>query len=341
MSTFTQATQPVTPDAILQLGFAWWGSKTLLSAVELGLFSKLAASGSLDTDELRAMLGLHPRGARDFLDGLVALNLLERDNGCYRNTPATDVFLDAAKPSYLGDFLLMAGNRPTWDGLTNALRSGRPQHESDAEDDFFDAVYPDPDKLAEFLRAMTANSAGSARALADAFAWERYRSVIDIGCAEGAAPVALARAHEHLRCGGFDLPLVRPFFEQFAARTGVAERVRFHAGDFFADELPPADVYVMGHILHDWNLEQKRLLIAKAHAALPSGGALIVYETLIDDDRRENTFGLLMSLNMLVETRGGFDFTGADCQRWMTDAGFSETSVQHLIGPVSMVVATK
>ena len=341
MSAFTEATQPVTPDTILRLGFAWWGSKTLLSAVELGLFSQLAASGPRDGDELRALLGLHPRGARDFLDALVALNLLERDDSGYRNTPATDVFLDAAKPSYLGSFLLMAGNRPTWHGLTDALRSGRPQHEGGAEDDFFEAVYPDPDKLAQFLRAMTANSAGSARALTDAFAWERYGSVIDLGCAEGVVPVALALAHEHLTCGGFDLPLVRPFFEHFAANAGVAERLRFHAGDFFTDALPPADVYVMGHILHDWNLDQKRSLIAKAHAALPPGGALIVYETLIDDNRRENAFGLLMSLNMLVESQGGFDFTGADCQRWMTDAGFSETSVQHLVGPVSMVAAIK
>lgn len=341
MSTFTEATQPVTPDAILQVGFAWWGSKTLLSAVELGLFSELAASGPLTEDELRALLGLHPRAARDFLDALVALGFLAREDGRYRNTPATDAFLDRTKLGYVGDFLLMAGNRPTWHGLTGALRSGEPQHEGGAQDDFFDAVYPDPDKLAEFLRAMTANSGGTAQALAQAFAWERYGTVVDLGCAEGAVPVALALAHDHLRCAGFDLPLVRPFFERFAARAGVAERLCFHGGDFFADDLPPADVYVLGHILHDWNLEQKRRLIAKAHAALPPGGALIVYETLIDDDRREHAFGLLMSLNMLVESRGGFDFTGADCRGWMAEAGFGETWVQHLAGPVSMAVAIK
>lgn len=341
MSTYTDTTKPVTPDAILQLGFAWWGSKTLLSAIELGLFDELTASGPLNEGELRARLGLHPRGARDFLDALVALDFLEREDGRYANTPATETFLDAAKPGYVGDFLLMASNRPTWPGLTDALRTGQPQHEGSGEDDFFDAVYPDPDKLGEFLRAMTANSAGTARALAAAFPWERYGSVVDIGCAEGAVPVALALAHDHLDCAGFDLPLVRPFFEQFAARAGLGDRLRFHGGDFFADPLPGADVLVLGHILHDWNLERKRELIAKAHDALPEGGALIVYETLIDDNRRVNAFGLLMSLNMLVESRGGFDFTGADCQGWMADAGFAETRVQHLVGPVSMAVAIK
>ena len=97
----------------------------------------------------------------------------------------------------------------------------------------------------------------------------------------------------------------------------------------------------MGHILHDWGLEEKRQLIAKAHAALPKGGALIVCEAIIDDQRRQNTFGLLMSLNMLIETQAGFDFTGADCSSWMRDAGFKETRVEPLCGPDSMVVGIK
>ncbi|MCA1699611.1 MAG: acetylserotonin O-methyltransferase [Actinobacteria bacterium] len=341
MTTDIDITQPVTPDAILQTGFAWWGSKTLLSAVELGVFSALAASGPLSEHELHGELGLHPRGARDFLDALVALGFLEREDGRYRNVPASDAFLDHAKPGYVGDFLAMAGSRPTWHGLTDALRTGEPQHEGGVGDDFFDAVYSDPDKLQDFLRAMTANSAGSARALTAAFPWERYSSVVDVGCAEGAVPVALAHAHDHLNCAGFDLPVVGTFFEQFVDRAGLHGRVRFHAGDFLSDALPAADVLVMGHVLHDWSLETKQLLLAKAHDALPPGGALIVYETLIDDDRRENTFSLLMSLNMLVESRGGFDFTGADCERWMRDAGFTETRVQHLVGPVSMAIAVK
>src|SRR5262249_59682382 len=111
-------------------------------------------------------------------------------------------------------------------------------------------------------------------------------------------------------------------FDGHVASLGLGERLSFTAGDFFTDPLPPADVLVMGHILHDWNLDEKRLLLRKAYDALPKGGALIVYDAIIDDGRRSNTFGLLMSLNMLIETPGGFDYTGADCRAWMRQAGF-------------------
>jgi hypothetical protein len=153
--------------------------------------------------------------------------------------------------------------------------------------------------------------------------------------------VQVALAHEHLTGGGFDLPELEPIFDEFVANAGLGERLRFFSGDFFADQLPQADVLIMGHILHDWDRDEKRTLLEKAHAALPDGGALIVYEAIIDDERRANAFGLLMSLNTLIETPGGFDYTGADCQRWMHDVGFAETYVQHLVGPDSMVVAIK
>ncbi|HYG80556.1 MAG TPA: methyltransferase, partial [Pyrinomonadaceae bacterium] len=154
-------------------------------------------------------------------------------------------------------------------------------------------------------------------------------------------PVQVALAHTHLTGGIFDLPGVGPVFEEYVARHGLSDRLRFYPGNFFSDALPSADVLIMGHILHDWDLEEKRMLLKKAYDALPAGGALIVFEALIDDERRENTFGLLMSLNMLIETPGGFDYTGADCSGWMRDAGFSQTRVERLVGPDSMVVGIK
>ncbi|MFC5568763.1 methyltransferase [Lysobacter yangpyeongensis] len=332
----------VTPDAILQLGFAFWGSKTLLSAVELGVFTALA-QGPQDGDALARRLGLHPRSARDFLDALVALRMLERDGSSYRNTEAGDLFLDRNKPSYVGGMLEMGNQRlyPFWGALTEALRTGEPQNEARRGEDFFATLYADPARLEGFLKAMTGISLGAARAIAEKFPWQKYRSFIDVGAAQGAVPVQVARAHPHLTGGGFDLPQVRPVFEQYVQANGLADRLRFHEGNFFADPLPRADVLVMGHILHDWNLEEKRQLLAKAHAALPEGGALIVYEALIDDDRRRNAFGLLMSLNMLIETPGGFDYTGADCIGWMREAGFREAYVEHLVGPDSMVVGIR
>jgi O-methyltransferase domain len=154
-----------------------------------------------------------------------------------------------------------------------------------------------------------------------------------------AAQIALA--NPHLRGMGFDLPEVAPVFEEYIEGLGLADRVSFAPGSFFTDPLPRADVVLMGHILHDWDLTQKRTLVARAYDALPPGGAFIVYEAIIDDDRSQNAFGLMMSLNMLIETPGGFDYTGADCSAWMNDAGFSSTRVERLVGPDSMVVGIK
>lgn len=344
-TTVSTAVPPdaVTPDAIMQLGFGYWGSKALLSAVELKLFAVLSDSGPLDAEELRERLGLHPRSARDFFDALVALGMLNRTDGRYSNTPETDLFLDPAKPTYMGGVLEMSSVRlyGFWASLTEGLRTGQPQNEVKTGGDFFETLYADPEKLAGFTAAMTGLSRATGDAMAAKFPWRDYGSVIDIGCAEGALPVAIATAHEHLTGGGFDLPPVEPIFNSYVAQYGLADRLRFTPGDFFADPLPSADVLVMGHILHDWDLDQKRQLLQKAYDALPTGGALIVYEAIIDDDRRYNAFGLLMSLNMLIEAPGGFDYTGADCRGWMADTGFSQSYVEHLVGPDSMVVGIK
>jgi hypothetical protein len=312
--------------------------------VELGLFSALAQGGPQDASTLAQRLGLHGRGARDFLDALVALGVLERgEGGRYANTAEADLFLDRAKPSYIGGILEMANARlyPFWGNLTEALRTGRPQNEAQQGGDFFAALYAEPERLRQFLAAMTGLSLGAAQAIAQKFPWHRYQSFVDVGCAQGGVPVQIALAHGHLTGGGFDLPAVGPVFEDYVASFGLQERLRFYPGDFMRDALPPADVLVMGHILHDWNLEEKRSLIAKAYAALPSGGALLIHESIIDDERRRNAFGLLMSLNMLIETPGGFDFTGADCCGWLGEAGFRETYVEPLAGPDSMVVGIK
>lgn len=318
-------------------------SKVLLSAVELGLFSELA-SAPLDADAIGQRLGLHPRGLRDFLDALVALGMLARNDSLYSNTPETALFLDRAKPAYIGGLLEMFNGRlyHFYGSLTEALKTGQPQNESkQGGGDIFAQLYDDPARLRQFLGAMTGISLGSGRALAAKFPWKDYRTFADVGCAQGACPVQIALAHPHLNGVGFDLPQVQPIFEEYVASLGLSGRLRFQPGSFFSDPLPSADVLVMGHILHNWNLEIKRMLLAKAHQALQPNGALIVYETIIDDDRRENATALIMSLNMLIETDSGFDYTGADCRQWMKDAGFRETRVEHLTGPESMVIGIK
>lgn len=332
-----------TPEHILQVGLGFWASKILLSAVEMGLFTELAQRPE-DLETLRARLGLHPRPARDFLDALVALGFLERRDGRYCNTPATDMYLDQRKASYIGGLLDMANHRlyGFWGHLTEALRTGKPQNElRHGGAPLFETLYADPARLRQFLGAMSGISRGAARVIAAKFPWNGYGTFVDVGTAQGDTAAQIALAHPHLTGTGFDLAEVGPVFEEYVASLGLSQRLRFAPGSFFEEPLPKADVVIMGHILHDWDLDTKRMLVEKAYAAVPQGGALIVFEAIIDDDRSKNAFGLMMSLNMLIETPGGFDYSGRDCQDWMRDAGFRETRVEHLAGPDSMVVGIK
>jgi hypothetical protein len=335
---------PPKADLIEQVAFGFMASKVLFCAIEFGVFTELA-KGPLRAEEIQARLKLHQRSAHDFLDTLVALGMLERNGELYSNSSETDFYLDRNKPTYIGGFFEFWNVReyPVFGSLGEGLATGKPQNEikTGTERLEFEALYATPERLRVFLRGMTGHSLPSAMAIARKFPWSKYKSFVDIGPAEGCLPVQVALANPHLTGEGVDLPPVGPIFEQYVASFGLRDRIRFRAGNFFTDPLPTADVLVMGMILHDWNLETKRQLLTKAFDALPKGGALIVYEHLIDDERRKNVAGLLMSLIMLLETQGGFDYTGAECCGWMRDVGFSETYVEGLTGIESMVVGVK
>lgn len=335
------------PERILEVGMAFWPSKVLLSAVELGLFSSLA-DRSLTGEELVQTLTLHPRSNPDFFDTLVALGFLERDGdgegARYRNTEETSLFLDQASPGYIGGFLEMANDRlyPFWGDLAEALRTGKPQNEiKHTGAPMFEELYREPERLEQFMAAMGGVSAGNFQALAERFDFSPYRTLCDVGGASGLLSILLARRHPHLHCTSADLPGATAIAARRIAAEGLSDRIDTVPLDFFADPLPKADVITMGLILHDWNLEKKRQLIAAAYGALPEGGVFIVVEHLIDDARRTNAFGLMMSLNMLVEFGDAFDFTGADFSRWCLEAGFSRTEVLPLTGPASAGIAYK
>lgn len=334
--------EEVPPDPIMETAFGYSRAKVLLTATELDLFTELA-DGGLTREEIEDRIGLHPRSSADFLDALVAMDFLEREDGRYRNTPVTGKYLVEGRPEYLGDSLKHASDRlyPAWDRLTEAVLTGEPQSELADGVDTFEELYADEDKRAQFLRAMSATGRPTGQALAEQFPFEEYDSVCDLGAAEGAVPVEIARAHDHLEVIGLDLPKVRDHFEEYVAEQGVEDRVRFHEADFFEDPLPEADVYVMGYVLHDWGLEDKQFLIEKAHDALPEDGALIVYGNIIDDERREHASGLIMSLNMLIETDEGFDYTRGEAVEWLREAGFEEFEHEPTRGTESMLVAYK
>lgn len=331
----------------MQVGTGFMASKTVLSAVELELFTRLG-SDAMTGAQIAEQLGLDARAVPDFPDALVALGLLDREgegsDASYRNTEETAAFLDKASPTYLGGILEMANARlyPFWGDLTGALQTGEPQNEiKHTGKPMFDELYSDPERLEQFMHAMTGISMGGFHALAEEFDFSRYKTLCDVGGATGQLSIIVAGRHPHMRCTSFDLPVVEPIAKRAIEAAGLSDRVTTAAGDFFADRLPEADVITMGLVLHDWNLERKMQLIQAAYDALPDGGALIVVENIIDDARRENVFGLLMSLNMLIEFGEAFDFTGADLAQWCTEVGFERVEMLPLAGPTSAGIAYK
>jgi len=331
----------------MQTATAFWASKVLLTAVELDIFTKLG-EGAATAAELGKAAGLHPRGTYDFFDALVALKFLNRDgdgpSGKYRNTPETATFLNKKSPAYIGGMPEMLNSRlfGFWNGLGTALRTGQPQSETrHGGKPIFEAIYSNQASLGEFLDAMTGLQAANFAQLAEKFNFSRYRTVSDIGGALALLSRIVASRHPHLTCKSFDLPPVAPLAQKHVNAAGMQGRIEIVSGDFFVDPLPKADVITMGNILHDWNLEKKKILIKKAYEALPPDGAFIAIENVIDDARRENAFGLLMSLNMLIELGDAFDYTGADFRTWCSEAGFRRFEIIPLAGPTSAAIAYK
>ncbi|AEB44728.1 methyltransferase [Micromonospora maris] len=313
-------TQPVSAEPLWRLGTAYFSRKVTLTAAELGVFTVLA-DGPLTAEQLRIRLELHPRGVPDFLDALVALDMLERDGDQYRNTPLSDHFLNEKRPSYVGAFLSAADAR--WDRLADALRTGEPQNRWGAGPQMFTEQYRTTAAWRNFTAGMDYLNGMIGPPVAEAFDWTSVDSVVDVGGARGNLVAALLRRHPHLKAGVFDLPGVEPVFIEHMTQLGIADRVTFHAGDFFTVPMPAADVLILSHVLHDWALQERQALVSRAFDALAPGGRLMVIDPMIDDDRRGTAGALLTSLNMLMVTPHGAEYTAAEARDWLTEAGFT------------------
>ena len=337
------------PAGIMQIGTGFWASKILLSTIKFQLFSKLAEQKKMPGKAIKIFLNLNctDRHFYDFLDALTGFGFLHREGlletAVYANTPDTETFLDKKKPSYIGGILEMMNNRlyGFWGNLEEGLLTGLPQNEAKKSEDFFGLIYQDPDKLREFINAMTGIQMGNFMTFAQKFDFSKYKTLTDVGGSAGLLSLMVAKHQPHMSCTTFDLPPVEPIAKETIQQFQLADRVKTQSGDFFADAFPKADIVAMGNILHDWDEEKKIMLMKKAYDALPDGGAFIAIEGIIDDERKQNVFGMMMSLNMLIETGTGFDYTFADFNRWAKTAGFKSTSLLPLTGPSSAAIAYK
>ncbi len=338
---------PIDPEKIMQVGMGFWASKTLLTAINMGLFTHLA-KGELSGQNIKEKLDLHKRSLYDFLDTLVALGFLRRnglkETAIYSNANDSDLFLDKNKPSYVGGILEMSNNRlyPFWQNLEEGLKTGLPQNEvKTGGKPVFEELYASEEKLREFLGAMAGIQMGNFIIFSNKFDFSKYKTLCDIGGAGGYLSAQVAMNHDHMHCTSFDLPPVSPIAKENIDNMGLTDKVNIESGDFFKDEFPKTDIITMGNILHDWGKKDKKILMKKAYDALPLGGSLVVIENIIDDNRNENAFGLMMSLNMLIETSEGYDFSASDFDELAKETGYSKTSIISLAGPSSAVIAVK
>jgi len=338
-----------TPESIMQIGTGFWASKILLSAVKFKLFSILAEKKSMSAAEIKTQLEFKctDRNVFDYLDTLSSFGFLNREGiletAKYSNSINTDFFLDNKKPSYIGGILEMLNNRlyGFWGNLESGLLTGHPQNEAKHGDNLFEKLYADTDRLKEFIHAMSGIQMGGFMALAQKFDFSKAKSLVDIGGSAGLLSLMIAKYQPHMSGVTWDLPAVGPIASETIKKFQLQDRVKVAEGDFFKDEFPKADIITMGNILHDWDEETKLMLLKKAYNALPEGGAFIVIENIIDDERKQNVFGMMMSINMLIETGTGFDYTLADFSKWAKQVGFKSTSLLHLAGPTSAAIAYK
>jgi 3-hydroxy-5-methyl-1-naphthoate 3-O-methyltransferase len=319
-----QAQPNLTAIPLMQLVSGFWVSKTLAAAVDVDLFTKLSGRGA-DIEELTQLLGFHPRPAEMLLSGCTALGLLEKRDTRFHNSPLAEEFLVRGKPYYFGGVITMLDRRLylPWNRLTEALKTNHAQTWGD-HPGIFEAISANPQDQQVFTEAMHSFSVQSGRAVATSFNFSPYRQLLDVGGGSGAYCIEAARRYLHLRATVFDLPAALQIAQEKIAEAGLSDRIKTLSGDFFSEELPKgSDVILLSMILHDWTPEKNQVILRRCFDALPPGGALIVSELMMDDDKTGPVPAALMSLNMLIETEGR-NYTWSEYTEWLEEVGFKE-----------------
>lgn len=324
------------PLPLMQLSSGFWAFKTLAAAHELDLFTHLSRNGGTTSKELAKRFGTAERPAEMLLTACAALGLLKKKAGRYQNSALAAQFLVRGKPYYFGGFIEMLDKRlyPAWGKLTEAIRTNRPTSwDPEKQGSLFEGE--DPEMLAHFWEAMHSISSSTARALGAAVDLSRCKRLLDVGGGSGAFDIELCRRYRRLRATVYDLPHVVEIAASKIAQAGFGDRIQTAAGDFFTDASYPAghDAIVLSLIMHDWNEEEDRRILRKCYDALPSGGMVIICELLVNNEKTGPVPGALMSLNMLIETAGGRNYTAAEYTGWLSDTGFHKIRTVRFASP--------
>ena len=321
------------PDATLVLDYihAFRSSKIMFTAVQLGIFDELHKAPQTSA-KLASKLKLDPLATQRLLDACVALRLLDRDDGIYQNTAAATRYLVSSSPQTLSDYIRYSDRSlyRLWTHLDDAVREGTNRWEQafGSKDALFDYYYRDPDAMADFLRGMHGFGQLSSSKIVRVFDLSRFAQLADLGGGTGHLAIAACEAYPNLQATVVDLPRIEVVTREYLEHSPVRDRISFVARDFFADPLPPADLYSLGRILHDWDDERIHRLLQKIYAALPSGGGLLIAEALLDDNRTGPPYAYMQDVNMLVCTEGR-ERTSTDYRTLLESAGFVEVRSQR------------
>uniref|UniRef100_A0A8D2E0Q3 Acetylserotonin O-methyltransferase n=1 Tax=Sciurus vulgaris TaxID=55149 RepID=A0A8D2E0Q3_SCIVU len=324
-------------------------SQVLFAACELGVFDLLAeAPGPLDATAIAEGLGTSSRGTERLLEACVPLQLLDVDTrgerAVYRNSGLASAFLTRLGPRSQRAMLLYLGRTTyrCWAHLAEAVRQGGNQYPRAfgvPAGDLWAAIYRSPGERLQFTRGLQEVWSVEGRRVLTAFDLSAFPRICDLGGGSGALAKECAALYPQCRVTVFDLlEVVQAAETHFSLPRG--EQVVFHAGDFFQDPLPEADLYILARVLHDWAEDKCSRLLARVHQACRPGGGVLVVESLLDEDRRGPLTTLLFSLNMLVQAEGQ-ERTPSQYRRLLAAAGFPRFRFQRTGGTYDAILAGK
>ncbi|HUQ96006.1 MAG TPA: class I SAM-dependent methyltransferase [Bryobacteraceae bacterium] len=323
------------PAIVVDLIEAFRRSKCMFTAASMGVFDRVPATLA----DLTRQLSANADALERLLCGCVSLGLLQRDGDLFRNTEVAEAYLTSSSPDSLVGYVTYSDRvlYDLWGNLMSAVKEGthRWKQTYDLEGPLFSHFFRNDGSRLEFMRAMHGFGMSSSPKVVEAFDLSGFRRLVDLGGATGHLPMAAGARHPMMRLAVFDLAAVIADARQF-----VNERVELIAGDFFTDPLPPADLYTVGRILHDWSEEKIEALLRKISEALPAGGALLIAEKLLWHDKSGPVPACMQSLNMLCCTEGK-ERTLAEYEALLRSAGFSSVEGKFTGAALDAILARK
>lgn len=339
------ATDLTPPDPSLVLDYieAFRRSKTMFAGVSLGVFDRLA-DGPKTANELAPDIHADADTLERLLNALVGLGLLTKSGDRYANTPAANAYLTIASPHRFTGYINYSNDViwKLWANLEDAVREGthRWKQTYGTEGPIFDRFFENEARKREFLMGMHGFGVLSSPHVANAFDLSRFRLVADLGGATGHLTIALCKRWPNLNGIVFDLPAAVPLANEIVGASPVKDRIAVVAGDFFTGDLPKADLYALGRILHDWTTAKCEKLLKRIVDALPPGGGLLIAEKLLWEDKSGPRWAQLQDLNMLTCTEGR-ERTLGEYESLLLAAGFREVTGSRTPSPIDAVLAVK